>query len=121
MKIFSFEKLNVWQKSRRLAIHIYKLTKGFPDDEKFGLISQMRRAVISISSNIAEGSGRYNSKDKARFSEISFGSALELLNQVIISTDLGYLEEKDYLKIRKELTEIMAMLDSLRKSQLKNH
>jgi len=120
MKIFSFEKLNVWQKSRQLSIIIYKITQSFPEEEKFGLVSQMRRAVISISSNIAEGSGRYSSKDKARFSEIAFGSALELLNQVIISSDLNFLNKEDYLHIRNELTEIMAMLDALRKSQLKN-
>lgn len=119
MKIFSFEKLNVWQKSRELAVKIYKITKHFPEDERFGLVSQMRRSVVSISSNIAEGSGRHNSKDKARFSEIAFSSALELLNQSILSFDLEYIEEDNYLLIRTEISEITAMLDGLRKSQLK--
>lgn len=120
MKVFSFEKLKVWQKSRQLSIVIYNRTKSYPDDERFGLVSQMRRSAISISSNIAEGSGRYNSKDKARFTEIAFGWALELLNQTIISSDLQFISKEDYLHVRNELTEIMAMLDSLRKSQLKH-
>lgn len=83
MRIFGFEKLQVWQKARELSVFVYKATKGFPSEEKFGLISQMRRSVVSISSNIAEGTGRHSYKDKARFTEISYGSALELLNQVI--------------------------------------
>jgi four helix bundle protein len=92
---------------------------NFPDDERFGLVSQMRRSVVSISSNIAEGSGRHNSKDKARFTEIAFGSALELINQSIMSFDLEFLPKESYLNIRDQLSEITAMLDGLRKSQLK--
>jgi four helix bundle protein len=118
-RVFGFEKLKVWQKSRNLAINIYKITKYFPEDERFGLISQIRRSAVSIPSNIAEGSGRHNPKDKARFSEIAYSSALELLNQIIISNDLEFLNEEDYLKIRIEISEITAMLDGLRKSQLK--
>ncbi|WP_299769235.1 four helix bundle protein [uncultured Dokdonia sp.] len=120
MKIFGFEKLNVWQKSRQLSKEIYIETKKFPDTERFGLISQMRRCAISISSNIAEGSGRHTSKDKARFTEIAYGSALELLNQIILSNDLGFIPEEKYNYIRQSISEITAMLDGLRKSQLKN-
>jgi len=119
MKLFSFEKLTVWQKSKQLTIVIYRLTKLFPDDERFGLISQMRRCAISIASNIAEGTGRHSNKDKARFTEIAFGSALELLNQIILSYDLDFISETDYETVRKDITEITAMLDALRKSQLK--
>lgn len=119
MKIFGFEKLNVWQKARELSMVVYKETKSFPDDERFGLISQMRRCGISISSNIAEGTGRHSNKDKARFTEIAYSSALELLNQTILSNDLGFISEESYLKIRQEITEITAMLDGLYKSQLK--
>ncbi len=118
MKIFSFEKLNVWQKARQLAVLIYKSTKAFPEDERFGLISQMRRCSVSISSNIAEGTGRHSPKDKARFTEIAFGSALELLNQAVLSNDLEFLSDNLYQKIRSELTEITAMLDGLYKSQI---
>lgn len=119
MKIFSFEKLNVWQKARKLSIIIYNKTKSFPDDERFGLISQMRRCAISISSNIAEGTGRHSAKDKARFTEIAYGSTLELLNQLILSNDLEFISNEDYLKIRDDISEITAMLDALYKSQLK--
>lgn len=120
MKIYSFEKLNVWQKARNLSTSIYKITKVFPKDEIFGLTSQMRRCSISISSNIAEGSGRHSAKDKARFTEIAFSSALELLNQVMISNDLEFISNQDYDRIRLEIDEITNMLDGLHKSQLKN-
>jgi len=121
LKSFSFEKLNVWQESRKLASRIYVLTKLFPSDEKFGLISQMRRCSISIASNIAEGSGRHSNKDKARFTEIAYSSALELLNQVIIASDLNFITKNDANDIRGIISKITAMLDGLRKSQLKNN
>lgn len=117
-KLFSFEKLKVWQKARQLSVLIYSSTKTFPDNERFGLISQMRRSSVSISSNIADGTGRRSPKDKARFTEIAFGSALELLNQAILSNDLELLSDDNYNAIRLELTEITAMLDGLYKSQL---
>jgi len=118
MKIFSFEKLNVWQKARKLSVMVYNETKLFPDEERFGLISQMRRCSISISSNIAEGTGRHSAKDKARFTEIAYGSALELLNQAILSNDLGFLSDEKYKIIRSDISEVTAMLDALYKSQL---
>ena len=118
MKPFSFEKLNVWQKARQLSKIVYKITKTFPDSERFGLISQMRRSSISISSNIAEGTGRHSSKDKARFTEIAFGSTLELLNQSILSNDLKFLSDENYKIIRDSITEVTAMLDGLYKSQI---
>jgi len=120
MKVFSFEKLTVWQKSRVLTTKIYDLTKDFPKDEVFGLTSQMRRCAISISSNIAEGTGRHSGKEKARFTEIAYSSALELLNQVILSNDLKILSNEDYNVVREYIQEITAMLGALHKSQLKN-
>ncbi len=120
MKIFGFEKLQVWQKSRQASIKIYKATASYPSEENFGLTSQMRRCAISISSNIAEGTGRHSSKDKARFTEIAYGSALDLLNQCILSNDLEFLNKENYLDLRKDLTEIKAMLDGLCKSQISN-
>ena len=119
MKIFSFEKLIVWQKAKNIAVIIYKLTKNFPKEELFGMTSQMRRCSVSIASNIAEGSGRHSSKDKARFTEISYSSALELLNQTIISLELEYITEENYKIIRKEIEEVTYMLDALYKAQLK--
>jgi len=121
MRTFSFEKLKVWQKSRDLSVTIYRLTKSFPDEERFGLVSQMRRCVISISSNIAEGSGRQTSKDKARFTQIAFSSSLELLNQLILSNDLKFISNENYKINREALTEITAMLGGLHKAQLKQN
>ena len=118
MKIYSFEKLNVWQKSRKLAVSIYKITKKFPKEELFGITSQMRRCSISIASNIAEGSGRHSSKDKARFTEISYSSALELLNQLIICNDVELILDEDYQILREQIEEITLMLDGLYKTQL---
>lgn len=106
MKIFSFEKLIAWQKARELALEIFKITKLFPKDELFGMTSQMRRCSVSIASNLAEGSGRNSIKDKARFTEIAFGSALELLNQLILSFDFEYIEEQKYIEIREKITEV---------------
>ena len=117
MKTYSFEKLIVWQKSILFSVLIYKITKNYPKEELFGMVSQMRRCVISISSNIAEGSGRHSSKDKARFTEIAYGSALELLNQLIISAELEFISKELYQEIRNDLEEITFMLDKLHKSQ----
>ena len=119
MKTYSFEKLNVWEKARKLSVIIYNVTKDFPKEEMFGLTSQMRRCSISIASNIAEGTGRHSPKDKARFTEIAYGSTLELLNQTIISNDIKFVTDENYMLIRMEIDEISAMLDALHKSQLK--
>ncbi|BDB52436.1 four helix bundle protein [Flavobacterium ammonificans] len=118
MKIFSFEKLIAWQKARELALEIYKITKLFPKDELFGITSQMRRCSVSVASNLAEGSGRNSMKDKARFTEIAYGSALELLNQLILSFDFEYIEEQKYIEIREKITEVTVLINGLYKSQL---
>lgn len=118
MRIFSFEKLIAWQKGRELAILIYKTTKSYPKDEIFGLTSQMRRCSISIASNLAEGSGRTSVKDKARFSEMAYSSSLELLNQVILSSDFEYINESQYIQIREKITDVNMLIDGLHKSQI---
>ena len=120
MKTYSFEKLLVWQKSKTLTVNIYKLTSTFPKEELFGISNQMRRSSVSIVSNVAEGSGRQNAKEKARYTEIAYSSALELLSQLIISLDLEYIDQESYLGIRTQIEEITFMLDALRKSQIKN-
>lgn len=119
MRTFSFEKLKVWQKARILSVTIYNVTKQFPSEEKYGLTSQMRRCAISISSNIAEGTGRHSNKDKARFTEIAYSSLLELLNQLILSKDLELISEEILTQSRESISEIAAMLDGLYKSQIK--
>ena len=118
MNTYGFEKLDVWNKSVELSEEIYLITKEFPSDEKFGIISQLRRASISVSSNIAEGSSRSSYKEQARFSEIAYGSLVEVLNQIILSSRLGFIEEDSYLKIRELIEEISNKLNGLRKYQL---
>jgi len=118
MKRFSFEKLLFWDEIRVLVKDIYKITGSFPDDEKFGLISQMRRSSISISSNIAEGTSRVSSKDQAHFSQIAFSSMMELLSQTIVSVDLGYMSQVDQNKIREKIENLSRQINALRKSQL---
>jgi four helix bundle protein len=120
MRVFSFEKLIAWQKSRELAIIIFKITKHFPKDELFGLTSQMRRCSISIASNLAEGSGRNSFKDKARFTEIAYSSSLELLNQVILGVDFEYISDEEYAQIREHISEVNMLIDGLYKSQKAN-
>jgi four helix bundle protein len=118
MKTYSFEKLNVWNESIGLVKSIYKITEQYPSEEKFGLTSQLRRATISISSNLAEGTSRQTNKDKARFTNISYSSAMEVLNQLIISKELTYIKEKDYIFVREKIEKITNMLNALRNSQL---
>lgn len=119
MKVYSFEKLEVWKESIELVKIIYTLTKVFPNEEKFGLVSQLRRATVSITSNLAEGTSRKTNKDKAHFTTISFSSAMEVLNQIIISRELNFISEKDYILVREKLTKITNMLNALRNVQLK--
>ncbi|MBA7536673.1 hypothetical protein ES705_28937 [subsurface metagenome] len=120
MYTYSFEKLEVWQLSRKLVKEIYTITSVFPDEEKFGLVNQTRRSAISIASNLAEGSSRNSSKDKANFSQIAYTSLMELLNQLIIAVDLGYLIEDILANLRLLIDEIANKINALRKSQLKN-
>lgn len=120
MRKFSFEKLLVWDKARNLSKIVYSITRTFPSEEQFGLISQMRRASISISSNIAEGSGRHSYKEKARFTEIAYSSALELMNQTILATDLKLITNENHILIRSLITEITTMLFGLYNSR-KSH
>ena len=114
--VYSFEKLEVWKKSRELVKEIYQLTQSFPNDEKFGLTNQIRRATVSVSSNIAEGSTRQTDKEKARFYELAFGSLIEVLNQLILASDLGYIAEIELNKIRPEVEAVGRMLNALHKS-----
>ncbi|HET6528019.1 MAG TPA: four helix bundle protein [Balneolaceae bacterium] len=116
MNQFGFEKLNVWDKSKDFVIKVYRVTEGFPDSEKFGLVSQLRRASVSVSSNIAEGSSRRSAREQGRFYTISYSSAIEALNQLIISKDLGYISISNYKELRNDLEEVTAMLNQLHKS-----
>ncbi len=116
---YSFEKLDVWIKARAFVKFIYELTKKYPDDEKFNLVSQLKRATISIVSNIAEGSSRSSMKDQMRFTEIAFGSTIEVYCQLILSADLEFISMEELEKGKLLLREISNKLNALQKSQQK--
>lgn len=115
-KIASYKNLIVWQKAIEFVTVIYKTTKLFPSDEKFNLITQINRAVVSISVNIAEGYGRESSKNYLQFLRISRGSILELETLLLISKNLNYLPIEDYEKLTENLNEISKLLQGLIKS-----
>ncbi len=119
MRLYSFEKLDVWKLARKLTVNIYKISRNFPDDERFGLTSQIRRASVSVTSNIAEGSSRQSGKEQARYTEMSFGSLLEILNQLIVAFDLEYISEATINKERPLIEEVGNKLNKLRESQLR--
>ena len=112
----NYKELKVWQKSRVFVKNLFLLTKQYPNDERFELVSQMRRAAISIPSNIAEGSGRNSNKDFRRFLNIAITSAYELETQIIISFDLGYISEGEFNNKSNDIQEIQKMIFGFRKS-----
>ena len=113
-KITSFTDLVAWKKSHLFALEIYKITKKFPNEEKYGLVDQLRRASISITSNLAEGFSRKTSKEKIRFYYIAFGSLLEIQSQLLISKDLGYF--KDAKNVFIKIIEIKKLISGVIKS-----
>ena len=119
MYIFSFEKLEVWKEATKLSKDVYKVTSSFPSDEKFGLVSQIRRATNSIGANLAEGTSRITNKDEAHFTTIAFSTTMEVLNHLILSKELDFISDEQYLKLRERIYKISNMLNALRKSQLK--
>jgi four helix bundle protein len=114
--VFRFERLDVWKLARNLVSHIYHVTGEFPSDERFGLTSQLRRAVVSVVSNIAEGSGRNSDTDFAHFLEMSYGSLMEVVTQLMVAFDLGYIVEDELNKLRQNSSEIAAKLGALNRS-----
>lgn len=115
---FTFERLDVWQKSNNLVITVYNLLNQFPSTEKHALCEQLRRSIISIPSNIAEGSGRPSNKEKIRFTEIAFGSLMESFCQLQLAHNLGYISTETLENIRPKFEEIAKMLSGFRKSLL---
>ena len=107
--IKTFRDLETWQKGHELVLMIYILTKEFPQRETYSLVDQMRRAVVSITSNVAEGFGRRTSNEKVRFYYIATGSLTEIQNQLLIARDLRYLSESEYDGAEK-LTELVYRL-----------
>lgn len=113
-----FKDLEIWEKSRVFCSEIYTITSKFPETEKFGLTNQLRRAAVSIPSNIAEGSSRKSNKDFSRFLQITLGSAYEIETQLLISFDLKFIDQTELNKLSKELESIIKMTSKF-KSTLK--
>ncbi|MCD6065694.1 MAG: diversity-rating retroelement protein bAvd family protein [Bacteroidetes bacterium] len=111
-----FKELKVWQDAIDLGVEVYKLTKRFPSDEKFALVSQINRSVVSVSSNIAEGAGRNNPKEFRQFLGIALGSACELESQLVISQKLDFISPDDLSKHSAKLVHVQNMISKLIKS-----
>ncbi|MCB0706616.1 MAG: four helix bundle protein [Saprospiraceae bacterium] len=115
---FGYERLNVWQDAKAITLHIYTITKGFPSDEKFGLTSQIRRAAVSVCSNLDEGCTRTTKKEQARFVEIAFGSLVELISQLELAVALDYINYTDFENLKYQSIILKRKLSSYRKSIL---
>lgn len=117
-KKYEYKNLDAYKESKALVILVYMLLKKFPREEQYALCDQLRRAVISIPSNIAEGSGRTSAKDQAHFLEMAFGSLMEVNCQIDIAHDLGYITNEDIENVEKHVRPIAALLSGLRRKIL---
>ena len=117
----NYKELKVWQKSYQLCLEIYGVTKKFPKDETYGLTSQIRRAAVSVPSNIAEGYGRKTTPEYLRSLYIAYGSHCELETQILLSGDLGYIKGSDIKKILGNIGEVERMLKALIRSLENKH
>ena len=113
MEVFGYRKLIAYQKAKEVVKRTYKLLKKFPSEEKFAMCDQLRRASVSITSNIAEGVNRFSVKDKARFIEIAYGSLMEVSSQFEIAEELGYITAADRLSIDQLIEEEARLLSGL--------
>ena len=114
---FNFEKLETWQVARQLVLKVYKLLRKFPSEERFALCDQIRRAVISVPSNIAEGNSRTSVKDQIHFLEIAFGSLSELYCQLQLAVDLGYITDDNLKSVKTELFSTARLITGLKASK----
>src|SRR3989344_2407800 len=112
-KIKSFTDLEAWKEGHKLVLLIYKITVNFPKDEMYGLISQMRRSAISITSNIAEGFSRHSFKEKVQFYSIAQGSLTELQNQLLIAKDVGFLDKNTFSIIAEQSIKVSKITNGL--------
>ena len=117
----SFKELKVWQKSYDLCLNMYRITKAFQHEERYGLSSQMRRSAVSIPSNIAEGYGRKTTIDYVRMLYISYGSVCELETQILLAGDLGFIEKEVLASVKRDIAEVERMLKALIKSLNDKH
>jgi len=114
--MFRFEKLDAWQLSISFANAVYAATKNFPSEEKFGLVSQVRRAAVSISANVSEGAGRTAPNDRARFVEIAYGSLMEVVSHLFISRDQGFLDAETFNTLYELADRLARVLSGFRDS-----
>lgn len=112
---FPFEKLAIWQEARVMVSTIYKATASFPKEEQFGLTSQIRRAIVSVASNIAEGEARLGQKDQLRFLVIAYASLMEVLNQLILAADLNWLSQEQLTALRIDIGSLSNKINALHK------
>ena len=116
---YSFETLKAWQESRRLVVTVYHLLDEFPKFEKYTLCDQLRRDIVSVPSNLAEGSGRTSLKEQIHYIEIAYGSLMESYNQLIIASDLGYIDETSLDSIKPDIDTVARLLNGLRSTYSK--
>lgn len=114
--VYSFEKLKVWQEAKKLVVDVYRLLDSFPKFEKYALCDQIRRAIVSIPSNIAEGSGRRSLKEQIHFLEIAYGSLMETYNQLLIAIELTYITEESVEAIKPSIDAVAKMINGLSNS-----
>ena len=108
----NFKELSVWQKAHQMVLEVYRITRMFPSDERFGLVSQLRRSAASVPANIAEGCGRNSDRDFSRFLSIAAGSASETEYHILLAHDLKFIERSDYLELDQRINEIKRMLNA---------
>ena len=115
-QIKSFTDLSAWKEAHKLVLAIYEATRRFPNEEKFGLVNQLRRAVVSISSNIAEGFSRNTNKEKVQFYYTALGSLTEVHNQSIIAKDVAYIDTRQFDKLMQQIITVNKLLNGLIKN-----
>ena len=113
MEVFGYRKLIAYQKAKEIVKRTYKILKRFPSEERYAMCDQLRRASVSITSNIAEGINRYSVKDKSHFIEMAYGSLMEALCQLDISADLGYITIEELKHIETESVELVRMMKGM--------
>lgn len=118
MKKYNYKDLDLYKAAKDLVLSVYALLRKFPKEEQYALCDQLRRAAISIPSNIAEGSGRTSAKDQAHFFEIAFGSLMEIECQLDIACDLGYISNEELESLNAQIARVAAMLSGMRRKLL---
>lgn len=116
MEFFGYRNLVAYIKAREVVRNVYRLVKQFPKEEQFALSSQMRRAAVSITSNIAEGMTRYSNKDKVHFLEISYGSLMEIMSQLEVAEDQNYISHNEFLNMEALIADVARLLSGLQRS-----